>query len=234
MLDTRFWKKYFQVYDTLNELIPYQELLGSFLRSLGPVAGNRILDLGAGTGNLSLLLAQAGADVTGVDFSRDALAVFETKIPRAHATYGDIKKPLPFADNEFDAVVSNNVLYAVSRPHRPSVLGEVRRVLKTGGKFVVANITTDFSPLAIYRSHLRSSRAKKGTFKTFADACMLVVPTVLIFYYNFLIAREHRKGDFDFFAEGEQTKSLADAGFKTVIPEESVYAGQSMISVAIK
>ena len=52
MLDTNFWKKYFEVYDFLNILEPYQKLLGAFVEMLGDVRGKKILDAGAGMFNL--------------------------------------------------------------------------------------------------------------------------------------------------------------------------------------
>jgi len=42
MLDSKFWAKYFVVYDTLNQLIPYQELLELFLQKLDALAINVI------------------------------------------------------------------------------------------------------------------------------------------------------------------------------------------------
>lgn len=56
MLDSQFWAKYFKVYDTLNQLIPYQDLLDLFLKKLELLSSGdkNILDVGSGTGNLCI------------------------------------------------------------------------------------------------------------------------------------------------------------------------------------
>jgi len=46
-----FWRKYFAVYDVLNELRPYQDLLGSVKDNLKIKKGDLVLDAGAGTGS---------------------------------------------------------------------------------------------------------------------------------------------------------------------------------------
>ena len=54
MLDSNFWKRYFKVYDVLNLLIPYQELLNTICDELEIRPEERILEAGCGTGNLAL------------------------------------------------------------------------------------------------------------------------------------------------------------------------------------
>jgi len=52
MLDQKFWAKYFKVYDILNIVIPYQELLSELERELDLNNDDVVLDVGSGTGNL--------------------------------------------------------------------------------------------------------------------------------------------------------------------------------------
>lgn len=54
MLDTNFWKKYFRDYDVLNVLIPYQELKNEIIKNLEIKNGDKVLDLGSGTGNIAI------------------------------------------------------------------------------------------------------------------------------------------------------------------------------------
>ena len=63
MTDEKFWKNYFLVYDTLNKLLPYQELMHEFVSRLGNINGMKIMDAGAGTCNLAILLHEKGAQV---------------------------------------------------------------------------------------------------------------------------------------------------------------------------
>lgn len=234
MLDTRFWKKYFQVYDTLNALIPYQELLQSFVDALGPVLGLKILDAGAGTGNLSVLLDRAGAQVTGLDFSPDALLIFKKKLPHVTAITHDLTKSLPFADDTFDAIVSNNVIYTLPLESRPAIFREFFRVLKKGGKVVVGNPVQGFKPIVIYLDHVRKSVARKGFLSTIADVFLLILPTLKIFYYNFVIRREDKNGVYSFVEVGKTILFLENAGFQSVTRQLTVYSGQGELCSAKK
>ena len=97
--------------------------------------GMRVLDLGCGTGALTLKLAQAGYEVTGVDISQNMLAQLARRAKNLNMklVQADIFS-LPFPDSCFDSVVSRWVL-----PHFSnwgSALREVARVLKPGGVVV--------------------------------------------------------------------------------------------------
>ena len=59
-LTASFWDKYFGVYDVLNELLPYRHLIQSLVSALVIKPGDRVLDAGAGTGNVSLPISAAG------------------------------------------------------------------------------------------------------------------------------------------------------------------------------
>jgi SAM-dependent methyltransferase len=107
------------------------QLAGGVVEWLAPQAGERILDLGCGDGQLTAQLAADGAIVIGVDASADMVAA--AKMRGIDAIAGNAEH-LPFPDASFDAVFSNAVLHWV-RDHE-AMLAEVRRVLKTGGRFV--------------------------------------------------------------------------------------------------
>ena len=157
MLNTNFWKKYFAVYDFLNVLEPYQKLLAAFVEAFGDVRGKKILDAGAGTGNLAALLEKCGAKVVGLDFSKEGLEIFKKKLPNSQTIFHDLTKPLPFPDKSFDAVVSNNTIYTLPLETRPAVFKEFFRVLKPNGKIVVSNVREGWKPLTIYLAHIRWS-----------------------------------------------------------------------------
>ena len=73
MLDSNFWRKYFETYDVLNIVIPYQELMKEVRQELEVEPGDLILDAGAGTGNLSVRLKEAGAKVVALDNIQEGL-----------------------------------------------------------------------------------------------------------------------------------------------------------------
>jgi ubiquinone/menaquinone biosynthesis C-methylase UbiE len=120
---------------------------GSTLEALDIACGERILDLGCGRGEETLQVAQmVGLDglATGLDLT--AAMVAKAKENAAHASVentefvqGDIES-LPFPDASFDGVMSNCVINHA--PDKLKVYQEIRRVLRAGGRFVVADAVT--------------------------------------------------------------------------------------------
>jgi len=106
-------------------------LAGGVLEWLNAQPGERILDLGCGDGQLTLRLAEAGANVTGVDASPQMVAA-----ARARGVHADeaSAEALPYADQSFDAAFSNAALHWV-RDH-DAMMAQVHRVLRRGGRFV--------------------------------------------------------------------------------------------------
>ena len=104
------------------------------VRAAGIRAGTRVLDLGAGPGDGTAMLAETGAAVAGVDFSRTMVAAARRRHPGLTFHEGDAEV-LPFADGVFDAIVSNFVVHHLARP--ALVFREVSRVLAPGGALFV-------------------------------------------------------------------------------------------------
>lgn len=234
MLDAQFWKKYFEVYDFLNVLEPYQKLLGAFASELGDVRGKKILDAGTGTGNLAMLLEKSGTKVVGLDFSKEGLEIFKKKLPNNQTIFHDLTKPLPFPDESFDAIVSNNTIYTLPMEIRPAVFKEFFRILKPNGKIVISNVREGWKPFAIYLAHIRWNIKEKGIIKTIIDICRLLNPTLKIFYYNYLIQKENRNRAYSFIKPDEQQTLLKQTGFSNISENRFVYADQAILNVAVK
>jgi trans-aconitate 2-methyltransferase len=104
----------------------------ALLDLLRPQPGQRVLDLGCGTGHLTAQLAAAGAEVLGIDRSAEMIAQARRNHPQLRFQVADARDfsfPAPF-----DAVLSNAVLHWIRPPEQ--VVGCVRRALKPGGRFV--------------------------------------------------------------------------------------------------
>src|SRR5262249_37129739 len=104
----------------------------SLIELLAPRPGERVLDLGCGTGHLTARLAAAGAEGVGLDQSPAMTEQARRAYPQvpfveADARDFDLKEP-------FDAVFSNATLHWVREPGR--VVACVARALKPGGRFV--------------------------------------------------------------------------------------------------
>jgi SAM-dependent methyltransferase len=80
-------------------------------------------------------LVQAGAGVTGVDFSSKMVEAAQSRYPEITFRQADAEQ-LPFKADSFDAVVANFVVHHLARPE--AVFCEVNRVLKPGGCFAFA------------------------------------------------------------------------------------------------
>jgi SAM-dependent methyltransferase len=106
-------------------------LAGGVMEWLEPQAGEQILDLGCGDGQLTARLAQSGAVVTGVDADPRMVEAAKSLGVDAHHAMAE---SLPFADASFDAVFSNAALHWVR--DQDAMMDEVHRVLKPCGRFV--------------------------------------------------------------------------------------------------
>jgi SAM-dependent methyltransferase len=113
-----------------------------FFRGLGIEPGSRVLDVGCGAGQVALIAARAGADVTGCDIATNWL---ESARARADAeglaiTFeeGDAEA-LPYRDGQFDAVVS--LVGAMFAPRPDRVAAELTRVCRPAGLIAMANWT---------------------------------------------------------------------------------------------
>jgi SAM-dependent methyltransferase len=105
------------------------------LRLLGTDPG-AVLDCGMGPGRLLTELERRGWSLAGVDLSSEMVALARDRLPQAagELLQGTIES-LPFPSESFDAAVATGVLEYVEDV--PRALGEVARVLRPGGVFVV-------------------------------------------------------------------------------------------------
>jgi|ERR1041385_797275 ubiquinone/menaquinone biosynthesis C-methylase UbiE len=102
----------------------------ALVQAAGAKPGLRLLDLACGTGVAVRAAADAGAHVTGVDFSPAMLAMARSLYPGIAFEVGDAEQ-LPFPDASFDAVIANFGIHHVEHPER--AVAEARRVLVSGG-----------------------------------------------------------------------------------------------------
>jgi SAM-dependent methyltransferase len=110
----------------------WAERLGAWL----PVRASDVLDLGCGTGSLSLLAAEQGHRVTGVDLSPAMIERARAKLAGRAAVFlvGDAAAP-PVGEERFDVVLVRHVLWALPDPAR--VLRQWCGLLRPGGRLVL-------------------------------------------------------------------------------------------------
>lgn len=138
-------------YDSVNQMFGYGEMFTRKIvdeASLKP--GETVLDCGCGTGTLAIAAKRrVGREgkVAGVDISADQLkiAVRKTRKERLEVDFHEASiDELPFADHSFDAIFSTLMLHHVPQTVRKRAFQEMRRVLKPGGRVIIA----DFGPPA--------------------------------------------------------------------------------------
>jgi trans-aconitate 2-methyltransferase len=99
---------------------------------LAPRPGERILDLGCGTGHLTARITEAGAEAVGIDSSSAMIEDARRLYPHIRFEFADARS-FAFPD-PFDAVFSNAVLHWIKEPE--PVIARVRDALRPGGRFV--------------------------------------------------------------------------------------------------
>ena len=124
------------------------------LQRLGAQAGERILEIGFGTGHAILALAHRVArsgKVYGLDISEGMLNVTQKKVrqaglsDRVELRRGDATQ-LPFKDGFFDAVFMSFALELFDTGEIPTVLQECKRVLRSGGRLAVVAMSKEGKP----------------------------------------------------------------------------------------
>jgi SAM-dependent methyltransferase len=142
----------------------YDRFMGRYSRRLAPLladfaevgAGMRVLDVGCGPGALTEVLAgRAGADlVAAVDPSESFAQACAARVPGADVRAGGGER-VPWADDSFDAVLSQLVVNFMDDP--PRGVSEMRRVARPGG--VVAACVWDYARMEMLRTFWEAALA---------------------------------------------------------------------------
>lgn len=130
-----------------------------------------LLDIGTGTGRMLALLGPLAERATGIDTSHDMLSLARSALSRDELRHCGVRPAdlyaLPWNDASFDTIVIHQVLHFTESP--PAALAEAARVLRPGGRLLVA----DFAPHN--QEILRSQHAHRRL--GFSDAEMALLLT---------------------------------------------------------
>ncbi|MFC1721531.1 class I SAM-dependent methyltransferase [Patescibacteria group bacterium] len=136
-------KKYFLTEESGHNLFAKNEIQERFRNTLSGVEfspKDKVLDLGAGRGEIGLLLKNMVGSIVLTDYSDDALEIIRS-------TVGGIKnvtvektnaKSIPYPPNTFDKVFFLEVIEHLYPHETQQVLGEIARVLKPGGSLILS------------------------------------------------------------------------------------------------
>ena len=142
-----------RVYDPLVRLtIREARFKRLLIEQAAPTAGQRILDIGCGTGTLAIELKrrQPGATVTGLDADPEMIEQARAKSERAgkdlELTQG-FSTALPYPDESFDLVLSTLFFHHLDPAPKRQTVREIGRVLRRGGELHVADWGRPSDPL---------------------------------------------------------------------------------------
>jgi ubiquinone/menaquinone biosynthesis C-methylase UbiE len=148
------------LYDPMLRLLLRERALRDRFLDLAAIEpGQRVLDIGCGTGTLLLLLKQRDASVetVGIDGDPKALAIATAKAAKQRAAIRfeeALAMQLPFAEARFDRVLSSLMLHHLSHDEKLAALREARRVLAPGGSFHLVDFGAPRTLLARVATHL--------------------------------------------------------------------------------
>jgi len=152
------YDRWSEIYDTnKNPLTALDEQV--FQKNFGLVKkGDKIADLGCGTGRVTKILEEQGAKVTGVDGSKGMLDIAQKKCnPETDFIVHDFANPLPFEKDSFDKVVSCLVLEHIPDLHL--FFTETNRICKKGG---IAYITAMHPAMMLMGNEANFTDPKTG------------------------------------------------------------------------
>ncbi len=118
-----------ELYEKLFSFSPFNS--SNPLQLLDPKPGEKILDFGCGTGELTAAINRRGADVVGLDPSQEMIRVAREQNPGLDFVAGGLET---LGEENFDAIFSNDVLHWIPEPK--TTLIRLQKKLRPGGRFV--------------------------------------------------------------------------------------------------
>lgn len=135
----------------MRHLFPEEALKTALIAQARIQPGQNVLDMGCGTGTLTLLIKQTqpNAAVYGLDMDPQVLVIARRKAEQAGETIilqQGTATCLPYPDGSFDCVFASLMLHHLTREDKRQALGEAFRVLKLGGELHVADFGKPHDP----------------------------------------------------------------------------------------
>jgi demethylmenaquinone methyltransferase/2-methoxy-6-polyprenyl-1,4-benzoquinol methylase len=189
-------------YDLMNDLMSmgtHRLWKRAFARAAAPRAGQVIVDLAGGTGDIAALMAGPGRLVAVCDPSVRMMEAGRKRGRSALAWLAGVGERLPFADASVDTLTISFGIRNVT--DMPAALAEIRRVLKPGGRFLCLEFSKAWAPIRpFYNAFSFTVIPRLGAWVARAPEA-----------YNYLIESIRR------FPDQEEMKSIMErAGFADV------------------
>ncbi len=163
-----------------SPMISDQDRLNRLIQIVMPRPQSRVLDVATGPGYVAMAFAEAGCEAVGIDLTEAPIAIAEQKRQERGLTnlsflLGDAEH-LPFAEQEFDIVVSRFALHHCEDPLR--VLTEMARVCCPQGLVVIEDlVVSEYSTRAAYQNRFEQLRDPSHTSALSISAFLSVFTT---------------------------------------------------------
>lgn len=133
-----------KLYDPILRLMDEEPLRRAIVKRMAPRPGERILDLGCGTGTLAVLLKRAcpEATVVGLDGDPEVLEKARAKAAKAGVTielHQGLADAPPFPERSFDRIVSTLVFHHLATDVKRRALAGARTLLRPGGELTLVD-----------------------------------------------------------------------------------------------
>ncbi|RLG31827.1 hypothetical protein DRN98_06190 [Methanosarcinales archaeon] len=210
--------------DILPRVREYQKLVERIVEYARVRNGDTVLDIGCGTGYLSLkLMDVAACRLVAIDLSSEMLKVFREKLYHLRSEGNDFSTgielgsgdclSLPFKDETFDVITSSVVMHHI-RPERKQIaLSEIHRVLKPGGRFLLGEL--NFDATGDLNDSVRLERVMAGLTKVLSTIVASLGAGVLDRMFD--NAKRHLLCDDEYAITIDMWEKLSiDAGFNPI------------------
>lgn len=141
---TKDWDRYVSHAEEVARGSGFRALRDHIVRLAAPVPGETALDVGAGTGLLTLAIAGTAERVWAIDISSQMVEYLKTKVASAGHDNVDVAvasaTSLPLVDESVDLVVSNYCFHHLADEDKHKALSEIVRVLRPGGRLVFGDM----------------------------------------------------------------------------------------------
>jgi len=207
--ESSFWTNYSKVYDTLNNLYGYKQLVedvGCLLEKEAIIGQRKWLDIGCGTGNLFqyvLKNTKLNFDIIGLDKDIHSLKINRMKNPFTKLINADCSNPLPFVPNKFSIITVINTLYVFPYPQKKSLLIEIYNIMEDSGAMIISDPKPIFSRKRIAVDQIKS----QGPLLTIFYNLLKIV------FFDMIIGMNGELEKYHFLAENDFLKLLNNTGF---------------------
>lgn len=159
------WDYYVSHAEEVARTVGFQELRDQILQHASPLGEDVVIDIGSGTGLLTLPLAHMTKQVWALDISQSMCDYLDAKAKSAGLTniesVAGSAVSLPIVDQSIDLAVSNYCFHHLANDDKQRALKEIHRVLRPGGRLVFADMMfrismTDRRDRTLVVSKLRS------------------------------------------------------------------------------